>query len=53
MNLCMSEILQTLLTYFVSLIITEHIRFMKNLQSKTMIWYKFGKKCKKDVMEID
>ena len=28
------EILQVLLTYFISLIITEHIRFMKNLQLK-------------------
>ena len=30
----MSEILQFLLTYFISLIITEYIRFVKNLQCK-------------------
>ena len=28
------EVLQVLLIYFISLIITEHIRFMKNLQCK-------------------
>ena len=43
------EILQVLLTYFISLIINEHIRFMKNLQlglltMQKKIWYKIKKK---------